>query len=148
MSETSLDEDMITPQELRRISEDKEMAEIREALEHQKRLEAQQKELYTAFINQHIQPDAKQRLAAEVRQAAERGQNEIQVMRFPSDFCSDGGRAVNNFEPDWHDSLTGYAKEAYEAWEQHLQPLGYKLRAQVLNYPNGMPGDIGIFLRW
>ena len=46
MSETNLDEDMITPQELRRISEDKEMAEIREALEHQKRLEAQQKELY------------------------------------------------------------------------------------------------------
>ena len=93
------------------------MAQIREALEHQKKLEAQQKELYTAFINQHIRPDAKQHLKAEVRQAAERGQNEIQVMRFPSDFCTDGGRAVNNFEPDWHKCLTGYAKEAYEAWE-------------------------------
>ena len=147
MSEPKL-EGLITPQELRRLSEEKEMAQIREALEHQKRLEAKQKELYTAFINQHIRPDAKQRLKAEIRQAAERGQNEIQVMRFPSDFCTDGGRAVNNFEPDWQNSLTGYAKEAYEAWEQHLRPLGYKLRAQVLNYPDGMPGDIGIFLRW
>ena len=61
MSETNPDDDMITPQELRRISEDKEMAQIREAHEHQKRLEAQQQELYTAFINQHIRPDAKQR---------------------------------------------------------------------------------------
>ena len=36
-------EGMIRPDELRKITEDKEMAELRQALEHQKRIEAEQK---------------------------------------------------------------------------------------------------------
>ncbi|UEM07328.1 hypothetical protein JL101_033135 (plasmid) [Skermanella rosea] len=148
MSETRSDEDLITPQELRHISEEKEMEEIRAALEQQKKLEAQQQDLYQAFMNQHIRPDAKERFTAAVRRAAERGLNEIQLLRFPSAFCTDGGRAINNFDPDWSNSLTGFAKEAFDAWDQHLRPSGYKLRAQILNYPGGMPGDVGIFLRW
>jgi hypothetical protein len=139
---------LITPEELRRITEEKEMAELRQALEHQKKLESQQKDLYEAFMTQHVRPDAKERVTAAVRQAAQRGDKEIQVLRFSSEFCTDRGRAINNFAPEWPETLTGFAKEAYEAWEQNLRPLGYKLRAQVLNYPDGMPGDIGIFLHW
>jgi hypothetical protein len=29
-----------------------------------------------------------------------------------------------------------------------LKPLGYHVSAQVLDYPEGMPGKIGIFLSW
>jgi hypothetical protein len=29
-----------------------------------------------------------------------------------------------------------------------MQPRGYKLRFQVVDYPDGMPGDIGITLSW
>jgi hypothetical protein len=29
-----------------------------------------------------------------------------------------------------------------------LKPLGFKLNAQILDYPGGMPGDIGLYLRW
>jgi hypothetical protein len=29
-----------------------------------------------------------------------------------------------------------------------LRPLGFKLTAQVLDYPGGTPGDIGLYLRW
>ena len=30
----------------------------------------------------------------------------------------------------------------------HLRPLGFGFRAEVLEYPGGMPGDIGFFLTW
>jgi len=29
-----------------------------------------------------------------------------------------------------------------------LQPLGFGLKAEVLEYPGGMPGDIGFFITW
>jgi hypothetical protein len=136
-------EGLIRPEELRKITEDKEMAELRQLLEHQKKVESEQKDVYQAFLNQHVHPEAKARVTAAVRRAAERGEKEIQIMRFSSEFCTDGGRSINNFE-----TLTGFAKEAYEAWDQNLRPLGYKLRAQILNYPDGMPGDVGMILYW
>lgn len=141
-------EGLIRPEELRRITEEKEMAELHQLLERQKKLEAEHKDVYQAFMNQHVHPEAKARVTAAVRRAAERGEKEIQVMRFSSDFCTDKGRAINNFEPNWPETLTGFAKEAYEAWDRNLRPLGYKLRAQVLDYPDGMPGDVGMFLYW
>ena len=90
-------EGMIRPDELRKITEEKEMAELRQVLEHQKKVEAEQKDVYQAFLNQHIHPEAKARVTAAVRHAAERGEKEIQVLRFSSDFCTDRGRAINNF---------------------------------------------------
>ena len=141
-------EGMIRPEELRKITEDKEMAELRQALDRQKKLEAEQRDVHQAFMNQHVHPEAKARVTLAVRRAAERGEKEIQVMRFSSEFCTDQGRAINNFEPNWPETLTGFAKEAYETWDQHLRPLGYKLRAQILDYPGGMPGDVGMILYW
>ena len=141
-------EGMIRPEDLRQITEDKEMAELRQALEHKKKVEAEQKDVYQAFLNQHVHPEAKARVTLAVRRAAERGEKELQVLKFSSEFCTDSGRSINNFEADWPETLTGFAKEAYEAWDEHLRPLGYKLRAQILDYPNGMPGDVGMILYW
>jgi hypothetical protein len=36
-----------------------------------------------------------------INQAAERGQTEVQVYRFPNSLCSNGGRRINNSLPDW-----------------------------------------------
>lgn len=145
---SSIGDDLIRPEDLRRIAEEREMAKLKEALEHEKKLQEEQDSVREAFMNQHIRPDAKERFTRAVRAAAERGVNEIQITRFPSSYCTDGGRAINNFEPDWPDSLTGFAREVYEIFDTTLRAKGYKLRAQVLDYPGGMPGDIGLFLRW
>ena len=83
-----------------------------------------------------------------VDRAAERGQSEVQVYRFPNSLCSDRGRRINNSEPDWDQTLEGRPRAGYEFWRDHLRPLGFHLRAQVLEYPGGMPGDIGFFLTW
>ena len=83
-----------------------------------------------------------------VSHAAEAGQTEVQVYRFPNEMCSDRGRRINNSEPGWEATLEGRPKAAYEFWHDHLRPLGFHLKAEVLEYPGGMPGDIGFFLTW
>jgi hypothetical protein len=50
--------------------------------------------------------------------------------------------------PDWPDSLEGFAKKAYEFYQKELRPLGYKLHAQVIDFPGGMPGEIALLLKW
>jgi hypothetical protein len=83
-----------------------------------------------------------------VGHAADRGQSQVQVYRFPNTMCTDRGRRINNIEPDWPQTLEGRPKAGYEFWHDHLRPLGFGLRAEVLEYPGGMPGDIGFFLTW
>jgi len=83
-----------------------------------------------------------------VNHAAEWGQTEVQVYRFPNELCSDRGRRINNSEPGWEETLEGRPKAGYEFWHDHLRPLGFGLKAEVLEYPGGMPGDIGFFLTW
>ena len=83
-----------------------------------------------------------------VNRAAEAGHSEVQVYEFPSFLCSDRGRAINNFEADWYKSLSGRPQLAYEFWRDQLRPLGFGLKAQILNYPDGFPGDVGLSLTW
>ncbi len=93
----------------------------------------------------------KERLAnfmRRVRNAAEQGEHNLLVLRFPSDLCTDRGRAINNVLPGWEETLVGFPKQLVQVWEEHLKPLGFHLSAEVLDYPHGMPGDIGLFCRW
>jgi hypothetical protein len=141
-------EGLITPDQLRRIAEEKEMAQVREALEKKRKADDERHHLRDAFMSQEIHPEVFERVSKVVRSAAERGEREVLAVRFPSEYCTDGGRAINNAEPDWPATLTGFAKHAFEFWQKELQPQGYKVRAQILDFPGGVPGDVGLFLRW
>ena len=83
-----------------------------------------------------------------IERAASNGLTEVQVYRFPNSLCTDHGRAINQQEPGWENTLTGIPKEIYEFWHRHLRPLEYKLRVQIVDFPGGMPGDVGISLKW
>jgi hypothetical protein len=139
---------LIKPDELKHISEETEMAKAREALEKKRKIEHERDEFREMFMSQDIHPDVFERVSRLVKGAAERGQREVMAFQFPSAYCTDRGRAINNFEPEWPDTLTGFAKKAHEFYEKELAPAGYKVRAEILDYPGGMPGDVGIFLRW
>jgi hypothetical protein len=82
-----------------------------------------------------------------VSHAAEHGQSEVQVYRFPNAMCS-RGRRINNSEPDWETTLEGRPKLASEFWHDRHTPLGFHLKAEVFECPEGMPGDIGLILTW
>ena len=93
--------------------------------------------------------DEKVKLASTVIQRAVRnGLTEVQVYRFPHTLCTDNGRAINQQETGWETTLTGVPKEMYEFWDRQLRPLGYKLRVQIIDFPGGVPGDVGITLKW
>jgi hypothetical protein len=139
---------LITPDELRRIAEQKEMEELQKALEKKRQRDHEHDQLRESFMHQDIHPDVFDRLTKAVKGAAERGEREFMVMRFSSEYCTDRGRAINNFEPDWPATLTGFAKKAYDFYLKELEPQGYKVRAQIMDYPGGVPGDVGLFLKW
>ena len=139
---------LITPDELRRLTEEKEMEKAKEALEKQRKVDDDHHHLRDAFMAQEIHPEVFERVSRVVKGAAERGEREVLAIRFPSEYCTDHGRAINNFESGWPDTLTGFARRAYEFWQKELEPRGYKLRAQLMDFPGGVPGDVGIFLRW
>ena len=139
---------IVKPDELRKAQEQRDMAAAREAAEKMRRAEEEQQQLHEAFMKRKIGPEAIERFNTAVRKAAELGQHEIMIGQFPASWCSDGGRRINNNLEDWPDNLQGIAKEVYDYHQKNLAPLGYKMRVEVLNYPGGVPGDIGIFFRW
>lgn len=88
------------------------------------------------------------RLMGKLRAAAQRGETELLVMRFPVALCDDRGRAINNSEADWPQTLRGRPRQAYEFWRDRLKPAGYQLKAMIIEWPGGLPGDVGFFLKW
>ncbi len=92
---------------------------------------------------------ALKKVAMIVQRAMKNGLTEVEVFRFPNMMCTDRGRAINNnLEAGWEETLTGLPKEMYLFWERQLKPRGYKVRFQVVDFSGGVPGDIGITLRW
>ncbi len=92
--------------------------------------------------------EVKKRVLGQLRTAAAKGDKEALVMRFPNALCTDKGRALNNMEKDWPTTLIGRPLQAYEFWRDHLRSQGYGLKAMIVDWPQGLPGDIGLFLTW
>lgn len=138
----------LRPEDLHKIAEEAEMAKLREALARKRKTEEHEHELRQAFMTSEIPPDVMDRVNAAVRNAAQQNRNELLALRFPAEYCLDKGRAINNGEPEWPQTLQGRARKAMEFYEQHLRPLGYKVRAEILSYPDGNLGEVGLFLRW
>lgn len=88
------------------------------------------------------------RAANIIQRAVRNGLTEVQVYRFPNVMCTDRGRAINQQEKGWEKTLTGIPKELYEFWDRCLRPLGYKMQFQIVDFPGGIPGDVGVTLKW
>jgi hypothetical protein len=141
-------EGFMTPKDLNVIASDRANKDIdRDQALRQKR-EEEAHNLYTAFMSRTVHPDVHARVNAALRNAAQQGKQELLVIQFSSDWCTDSGRAINNGDAAWPKTLDGFAKRAYEYWEQNLRQHGFRVRARILNYPGGMPGDVGLFLAW
>ena len=107
-----------------------------------------------ALIEQLSKPSGKSeaekiQLASTVIQRAVRnGMTEVQVYRFPNTLCTDKGRAINQQEKGWENTLTGIPQEIFQLWTDYLKPRGYRIAYQIIDFPGGVPGDIGITLSW
>lgn len=147
------DESFMSADDLRAYMTELDMAKASKMLGAMDKAEEARKKLVATLREEIVVSpekiaEIKHSLAIKTRAAAERGENEVLVMRFPSALCTDRGRAINNAEADWPTTLTGRPRQAYEFWKQHLQPAKYKLRAMIIEWPGGMPGDVAFFLSW
>ena len=88
------------------------------------------------------------RAAAIINRAVNNGMTEVELGRFPNTLFADHGRAINQQEKGWEETLTGLPKELFEFWKKYMQPRGYRIKFQIVDWPGGMPGDIGISLSW
>jgi CBS domain-containing protein len=142
------DKARIPADDFRVLVKDFERGEIRHH-EAERRAAAERRQQAVAeMIDHHVDDESWRTMLHNARQAAEHGQTELMLLRFPSQLCSDRGRAVNEAEADWPATLRGEPAELYLRWERDLKPNGFHLAARVLDYPGGMPGDIGLFLIW
>ena len=129
------------------------LAEAEEA-EKQARMRAQAQAEKKALIDHLSKPsgisdeEAIERGIKMIERAMHSRMTEIEVIRFPNQLCTDKGRAIINQEPGWEKTLSGAPKEIYQLWDKYFRPRGYKLKVQIVDYPDGMPGDVGMTLSW
>lgn len=127
---------------------EKKMNEMEEKEKARAAEKNKQAEFAAEFLSGHVTENERKVIRRLVQNAFDNGQFEAMVYSFSSDLCTDSGRAINNAEPDWPETLQGKAKELYERYVEFAKPQGYKLKAMIINFPGGMPGDVGLFLNW
>jgi len=146
----NIDELLPTAKDIRKQSALKEAEKADEQMRRMAAAEAEKQALIEELSKPSgLSEDEKVRRASAIIQRAVRnGLREIQVYRFPNVLCTDRGRAINQMEAGWEKTLTGAPKEIYQIWKDYLQPRGYKIAYQIIDFPGGVPGDIGITLSW
>ena len=123
------------------VAQDNRQASKREAeLERQREVKA--------LLDQRVSSELWSKTLDQAKLAAESGEQEFMMLRFPSDLCSDGGRKINVAEEGWEGTLRGAAAELYSRWRTELKPRGFGLSARIVTYNDGIVGDIGLFLTW
>ena len=116
------------------------LAEAEEASKQARKLaeaEAEKKALLDHFTKPSGVSDEEgiRRAIAIIERAVSNGKTEVQVIRFPNQLCTDKGRAINQQEPGWEDTLTGVPKEIYQLWAKYFRERGYKLRVEIVIFP-------------
>ena len=139
---------VVSANDLRMAILKKEMEEIEKAEKAKTDQEKRLKDFADSFMHDHISDDERAMIQKLVMAAVQNGKFEALVYSFPSDLCTDSGRAINNRLAHWPETLQGKAKELYDRYVAVAKPQGFRLKAAIISFPGGMPGDVGFFLNW
>jgi hypothetical protein len=146
----NIDDMLPSAKDIRKQSALKEAEKAEEHMRHLAAAEAEKQALIEELTKPSglTEEEKVKRASTVIQRAVRNGLTEIQVYRFPNILCTDRGRAINQMEPGWENTLTGIPKEIYHLWKEYLQPRGYKIAYQIIDFPGGVPGDVGITLSW
>ncbi|MBY5333075.1 hypothetical protein HFO99_03735 [Rhizobium leguminosarum] len=139
---------MLSAEELRQKALELQLVEMQRDDKVKAREAKKHAEFVDDFFRKHVGDKERDIIRRVVMKAAADGKSEAMVYSFPSSFCTDSGRAINSARPEWPTTLQGKAKEIFDLFVEVARPHGYKLKAMVISFPGGMPGDIGFFLNW
>ncbi|ODT05780.1 MAG: histidine kinase [Mesorhizobium sp. SCN 65-20] len=138
----------MSAEELRMMLLEEQMAEAKKAESAQEQKQQELSRFTESFLKEHVTENEVAMVRRLVMNAVKNGKYEAMVYSFPSDLCTDSGRAINSNDPDWPSTLQGKAKEFFDRYQTYGKPQGYKLKAMIINFPGGVPGDVGFFLNW
>ena len=143
------DEGFMSVADLKAYVAEVESAKASQSYGSVERAEAAKKEMIAKLMERiDLTPERVQSFLGRLKAAAARGESEMMVIRFPSELCTDHGRAINNAESGWPETLVGRPRQFYEIWKERLEPAGYRLKAMIVEWPNGFPGDVGMYVAW
>jgi len=142
------DESRIAADDFRGLVDDFHSGQTQHHDEIRRKAAQERRQRATELIDAHVFDAGWRQVLHRAREAAENGQPEYLLLRFPNQLCIDGGRMINNAEENWPVTLRGEPAEIYLRWERELRPQGFSISARVLEFPDGKPGDIGLFLVW
>jgi len=147
---SDVDDVLPTALDCKKISAEIESKKAADYLRAREAAEKEKKDLLDRLLKPSGVGDEERmkRAAAIIRRAVSNGLVEVEVFRFSHKLCTDGGRAINQQEPGWEDTLTGLPKELFLFWKAHLAPRGYRVKFQIADWPGGMPGDVSMTLAW
>jgi hypothetical protein len=134
--------------ELRMILLEEQMSEAKKRETQVKREQDKLAKFTENFLKTQVTEGEVAMVRRLVMNAVKEGKFEALVYSFPSELCTDSGRAINSGDPQWTATLQGKAKEFYNRYVEFGRPQGFKLKAMIVNFPGGMPGDVGFFLSW
>lgn len=143
-----VDESRLAAEDFRHLVEDFHQEQVTEREATRRAAVEKRRERAKQLIDEHVFDEGWRDLLHRARVAAEHGETESLLLRFPSSMCLDDGRMINTGDPNWPSALRGRPAELYLLWERDLKPRHFGLSARILDYPGGMPGDVGLFLRW
>jgi len=147
---STLDEILPTALDCRKVSAEREAEKASEFMQRRAAAEAEKKALFEKLEKPSGVTDEErmERAAAIIKRAVNNGVSEVEIGRFSNRLCTDRGRAINQQEPGWEETLIGLPKELFLFWKTYLQPRGYRIKFQIAEWPDGVPGDFSITLAW
>jgi len=106
---TEMDDALPTALDSRKKSAEMEAEKASEYMRKREAAEAEKKELLDRLARPSGVSDEERmkRAATIIKRAVSNGLTEVEVGRFPNHHCTDKGRALNQQEPGWEDTLTG-----------------------------------------
>ena len=147
---STLDDILPTALDCKKIAAEREAEKASDFMQRRSAAEAEKKALFEKLEKPSGVTDEErmERAAAIIKRAVNNGVSEVEVGRFSNRLCTDRGRAINQQEPGWEETLIGLPKELFLFWKKYLQPRGYRMKVQIAEWPDGVPGDFSITLAW
>ena len=136
--------DLLRPKDLKQMASEAELAEMEEERLLKKKKQQQELDLREA-VHDARGP------SRGVRSHQSSRQHRRQARRAPDPGCdvslhasapTAGGGSTSPIRSGRARSQ-GFAKNAYDFFDKELRPLGYKLHAEIISFPGGMPGEVG-----
>jgi hypothetical protein len=147
---SKLEDILPTALDCRKKAAEREAEKASDYMKHREAAEAEKRALLEKLEKPSGVSDEERmdRAATIIKRAVSNGVSEVEVGRFSNKLCTDRGRAINQQEPGWEETLIGLPKEIFLFWKKYLQPRGYRIKFQIAEWPDGMPGDVSITLSW